>query len=648
MRAAVQKTNWGQELARGLGWCLSGLSTLAVILLGAAGLVGLMWGWADFSEPPFFFHVGALLGLGLIACAGAWLGALGGMRHVDLNPKLAISAGVFALAAFKWGEIIYMASALALIAVVILTRAGQRTKSAAAGVMDDDLSRAQRGETRLFEAEEPQVTFADVIGMEALKERLKAAASEIASSDGEARNGILLSGDPGNGKTFFAEALAGELGLPILRLSVADVVSRWVNQTPELVAQVFHDAAAQAPCVLFLDEVDSLIVDRSQIQRGDSEEAKTTNAFLTEIVNARRKQIVVVAATNHLDKLDPAAIREGRFDFKIEVPAPDFEARREILTRTANEHGRPLMQGALETAAQRWEGFSVARIRAVAEEAARSTTRDRLEYPDLKRALRTVQGRAGKLPPNTPHLEDLSFPHEQREALEGLATRLESIEDIEARGGKVPTGVLFYGPPGTGKTATARALAKTSGWAFLSVAGNELLGDPDRIDKLVREARDIRPVIIFIDEADDVLKNRSFSGQGYVSVTNRLLAAIDGAGGKVPDVLWVAATNHPDQLDPAALRAGRFTEKIGFELPDAEALARFVQDFVRKSRACWHENCRDAGPALAGLALADVEGVLQAAADIAAVRGVRSREKDDVQYVTLDDIKAARERVAPA
>src|SRR5690606_12081671 len=282
--------------------------------------------------------------------------------------------------------------------------------------------------------------------------------------------------------------------------SVADVVSRWVNQTPELVAQVFHDAAAQAPCVLFLDEVDSLIVDRSQIQRGDSEEAKTTNAFLTEIVNARRKQIVVVAATNHLDKLDPAAIREGRFDFKIEVPAPDFEARREILTRTANEHGRPLMQGALETAAQRWEGFSVARIRAVAEEAARSTTRDRLEYPDLKRALRTVQGRAGKLPPNTPHLEDLSFPHEQREALEGLATRLESIEEIEARGGKVPAGVLFYGPPGTGKTATARALAKTSGWAFLSVAGNELLGDPDRIDKLVREARDIRPVIIFIDE----------------------------------------------------------------------------------------------------------------------------------------------------
>jgi transitional endoplasmic reticulum ATPase len=115
-----------------------------------------------------------------------------------------------------------------------------------------------------------------------------------------------------------------------------------------------------------------------------------------------------------------------------------------------------------------------------------------------------------------------------------------------------------------------------------------LLRNEAAIEDLVAQSREIRPCIVFIDEADDILADRTGAAAmmaGSRSATNKLLTAMDGAGSKVRDALWIAATNHPDDLDPAALRAGRFTEKVEFGLPDEDVITKMVREWIGGSKA---------------------------------------------------------------
>ncbi|MDO8944016.1 MAG: AAA family ATPase, partial [Desulfobacterales bacterium] len=361
-----------------------------------------------------------------------------------------------------------------------------------------------------------------------------------------APNGILLHGEPGNGKTIFAEALAGELGVPFVELTYGAVSSKWVGEMPKMLTNCFTYARRNAPCVLFIDEVDSFIRSRDEYTN-NAEDQKITNTLLTEIVSLRKHKVVLVAATNFLGKLDPAAIREGRFDYKVEITAPDEVARLGMLRHGAQKYGAHLgfEPSALESVAKRWKGFSASRLMAVAKtlpEYAKDHGIATIRYADWLGTLRAVQGARGRIPESAKALHDLVLEPTTREALALVATRLKDVHRIESMGGTLPTGVLFYGAAGTGKTAAARALAKESGWAFLSVAGPELLGDRERLPRLFAEARDLRPTLIFVDEADDVLRRRDQSMTS--DVTNRLLVLMDGVEDRVPDVILVAATNY--------------------------------------------------------------------------------------------------------
>jgi transitional endoplasmic reticulum ATPase len=472
-----------------------------------------------------------------------------------------------------------------------------------------------------YPAVRARYSFAEVVGMMALKLRLREAASEIvasASNRQQARNGILFSGAPGNGKTFMAEALAGEMKLPIIQVSFGDFASKWVNQTSEQMRAVFQDARRQAPCVLFLDEIDSLLVDRGAVAHSGGEPARMTNILLTELVSIRSAAVVVIAATNHPDKLDGAGSREGRFDFKIEITPPDMPARRALIAQQVRSFKTLTVEdSALAQAAKRWDGFSVARIRTVVDEAGRGAVKAAqtcITYPDLQCALRTIQGHRGDLPAETPALSDLTLAPALQASLTGIAKRMRNIELIEAQGGTVPSGLMFYGPPGTGKTLSARALAKTSEWAFLATTGSDLLRDSTAIETLTRKARDLRPCIIFIDEADDVCANRQYSAPAVVSITNALLSAMDGANGQCADVLWIAATNYPENMDPAIQR--RLGEKIEFALPDEHTLAQFIRQWIAEKPAVRFEaQVTPTGVArfLAGLSIAHVKEVLQQA-----------------------------------
>ncbi|MCV2363854.1 AAA family ATPase [Paucibacter sp. DJ1R-11] len=475
-----------------------------------------------------------------------------------------------------------------------------------------------------FPIARPRFSFSDLAGMASAKCRLLDAGHSALSSGLQATNGILLYSRPGNGKTAISEALAGELGVGFISVSIADIGSKWVGQTTEQLVQAFRDAERQAPCVLLIDEVDSVISDRSDGSSHDGQ--RTTNAFLTEMVRIRGRGVVVIAATNFLDRLDVAAIREGRFDFKIELPPPDLPARIGLLTNGLKREApfSSVLPTEIRAAAERWVGFSAARLLAIAHQAGKvlPPTGGVIDRHDLARALREVQAKRSTFPESTKCLDDLALEPGHSDTLFGLAWRMKEIFDAEAVGATVPDGILFYGPPGTGKTEAARALAKETGWAFFITNGSELAYAPSKIGEICAQAEDARPAIIFIDEADDILADRKMGGARVA--TNTLLTVMDGAHGKAPDVLYIAATNHPEMLDPAVLRGGRFTEKVGFLPPQGEALRAFVHGWLADKGWEVEGGLDQAVLSVQGLAVANVKAVLQAALNYTVNRSVRA------------------------
>ena len=229
-----------------------------------------------------------------------------------------------------------------------------------------------------------------------------------------------------------------------------------------------------------------------------------------------------------------------------------------------------------------------------------------------------------------------------REALEMIAARLKDVGRIESMGGSLPSGVLFHGPAGTGKTAAAMALAKECGWAFFAIAGPDMVTDRSRLAEVYKEAKEARPAIVFIDEADDLLRARQFSGTP--DITNKLLSLMDGAEEKVTDVVFIAATNHPEEVDPALLRAGRFTEKVYFSPPASDAVPRFIADWIKKKKLAIEPglNVFDIAAMLQGQTIATIEGALQYAVN----RAIHRQGYEGSVTLTADDVRHATEVVA--
>ena len=470
----------------------------------------------------------------------------------------------------------------------------------------------------------PKIKLADLYGNEDIKRRLAEAGRAITArkADGkDPRNGILLHGGPGNGKTVFAEALAGELGLPLFTLSYSDVASGFVGVKSERVKAAFDQAMRNQPCVLFVDEIDSFIPDRTNTATQTKEDTDVVNALLTLLVDIRKHKVLVMAATNYIDRLDGAAIREGRFDFKDEITPPDETARIGLLQKGLKDNlpGVKVTPETVASVAQRWNGFSVKRILAVTEElpsylddlAREGARKKEVGFDDFMAALRRLQGRAAALPENAKSLSELILPDETREALESIANRVGDPLRVESLGGTLPTGVLFYGPPGTGKTTACVALAKRAGSAFLSTTGADLARDVKALEKLYAKAMELRPAIIFIDEADALLRSREYSPNP--DATDKLLTLMDGGAGKVKDVMWVAATNHPDQIDAALLRGGRFTEKVQFFKPDDTQLSAHIEKWIKTRKIALDEGLTidDVAGMLGSESIANAEAVMQ-------------------------------------
>jgi transitional endoplasmic reticulum ATPase len=487
----------------------------------------------------------------------------------------------------------------------------------------------------------PRYRFADVVGMAETKKRLLAAGEEIVRG-GNRRNGVILFGEPGNGKTLFAEALAGELKVPFMSITYGDLASKWINETPQKIDAMFRAARQIGVCVLFLDEADSVLKPRDD-SGSHSMDRDMAAVMLTNVTNLHGTRVVLVVATNFIDKLDGAAIREGRFDFKIEVPAPDTEAREAILRKAIGESlGFSAVDAvAVTSLAERWAGFSASRLASVGGQLAEMRRDGRFGAGKVTfdlgmQAMRLLQGRKGRLPDGVKSIDEINMPSD---VLRDMAYKMKQVHNLEKMGGSLPPGVVFFGPPGTGKTEAAMALAKATGWAFLSTTGAKLIANPDAWAKLVREARDIRPAIVFIDEADPILLDRRVSNVEVL--TNEILTTLSGVEGKNHDVMYIAATNHYDRLDKALLRGGRFEEKIHFDVPKREDMRLYVSRklaSVTSKRYAVAPGVLDRCiVVLDGRSIADADAVVAKAINFAAVRALRG----NVAQLCVADVIAA-------
>jgi SpoVK/Ycf46/Vps4 family AAA+-type ATPase len=440
-------------------------------------------------------------------------------------------------------------------------------------------------------------TFADVGGMEQLKAEVADTFGLLLAFAGEADayriafNGVLLHGPPGVGKTFIARATAGEFGLNFLHVSTGDLVSKYVGESARNIRAVFEQAARHVPCLLFFDEFDSIAERRDD---GINEESKrVVNQLLQSLEEWRPvRELVIMAATNHLDRLDPSVVRAGRFDRHIRVDLPDLTARRAILA--AQLARRPVVAGLdLDDIARRTAGRTPATIARVVEAAAlaafRVATESGTPTPITDQHLRDALAGLGGT--DRPTVEDWTWDRLVLD--EDVKAELRQVQALvadpglaRAYGVDVPSGLLLAGPPGTGKTTIARVFAAQAGFSFYPQTAADLtskwVGESEAgIVRLFARARDNAPSIIFIDEIDAVAGARSETGSSYLDRTlTQLLAEIDGMT-EQRGVFVMAATNRPDLLDPALLRGGRLSRTITVPLPDLGARRRLLDLFCR-------------------------------------------------------------------
>lgn len=472
----------------------------------------------------------------------------------------------------------------------------------------------------------------DFIGMEDLQLKVREATHSITKgwkdySAGvtdsiKSPNGILLTGDPGNGKTFIGELIAGSYQIPFFNMVITDFSSQWVGESNKALAVAFELVKRNAPCVLFIDELDSFVSSRSSrgsSNAADQQAVQMVNTFLTELVEIRKFPVLLVAASNHADKIDPAIAREGRFDYKIHVENPDHKARTHLLMSSLSRAvpTAELDADEIKAAAKKFNGFNAKRVIAIGERVPKILAKMKTNVVGrdvLIAALRDIQGSKGRIPEDALVLNEIVLTSQTREQVENLLTDFKMVDQMDEFGGEMVRGVLFYGPPGTGKTTVAKTIAKESGWAFLSTTGPDLASDPKNLEEIYTKAKSLRPCVIFIDEADQVLRDRTRSH--YAELTNKLLTIMEGVDDPVKDVVFIAATNHPEEIDPALLRTGRFTGKVEFDNPGDKELEKLLRIWVEKRVSKVHVENLPAVIALlkdGGYSQANAQGVLQTA-----------------------------------
>ncbi|MFC6835683.1 AAA family ATPase [Halomarina ordinaria] len=475
----------------------------------------------------------------------------------------------------------------------------------------------------------------------------------------EPPRGVLLHGPPGTGKTLIAKAVANEVDAYFTTISGPEVVSKYKGESEERIREKFEEARANAPTILFIDEIDSIGGARDD----DADmENRVVAQLLTELDGlSGRDEMVVIGATNRVDAIDPALRRGGRFDREIEIGVPNEAGRREILD--VHTRGMPLGEDVdLDTLASRTHGFVGADIRSLTTEAAMSSLRryrhDREEddgaalsvtRADFESAMAAVDPSAMReyvveTPLTT--FDDVGGLTEVKATLREAVMWPLSYENLfTATNTAPPSGILLYGPPGTGKTLLARAIAGESGVNFIHVAGPELIdkyvGESEKaIREVFERARQTAPTIVFFDEIDALAGRRGEGHEVTERVVSQLLTELDGLTAN-PNLMVLAATNRYESLDAALLRPGRLESHLEVPLPDEAARRAILAVHTDEKPLAEEVDLDELAADTGGYSGADLEALVRQAS-LFAIRGLADDIGPEAANERADEIRIDR------
>ncbi len=411
--------------------------------------------------------------------------------------------------------------------------------------------------------------------------------------------GVLLYGPPGTGKTLLAKAVANESQAHFVHLNGPEIMDKYYGESERKLREIFDEAQQNAPAIIFIDELDSIASKRDET-KGEVERRVVAQLLALMDGLMTRGEVIVVAATNRPDSLDPALRRPGRFDREIEIGVPDRNGRKEILQ--IHTRGMPIGDDVnLDRIADVTHGFVGADLQAIGREAAMHALKRILPKIDLDseviptevlenlkvikedfdEAMKVVEPSALREVyvevPDIRWTDIGGLEKVKQELKEAVELPLKSPEVFTRLGIKPPKAILLYGPPGTGKTLLAKAVANESDANFISIKGPELLskwvGESEKgIREIFKKARQTAPTIIFFDEIDAIAPVRGMHSGSHVTetVVNQILTELDGVE-RLENVIVIGATNRPDIMDPSLLRPGRFDRLVLVPSPDRAA-----------------------------------------------------------------------------
>jgi cell division protease FtsH len=347
-----------------------------------------------------------------------------------------VSVDVTPPAGIDWGSILVIVVPILLIGIFFLFIFNQ-----ARGANNQAMSFG-RSRARLFSSDKPTVTFEDVAGVEEAKQDLREVVEFLKSREkfqalgARIPKGVLLIGPPGTGKTLLARAVAGEAGVPFFSISGSEFVEMFVGVGASRVRALFDQAKRNAPCIIFIDEIDAVGRLRGAgLGGGNDEREQTLNQILVEMDGFDTNvSVIVMAATNRPDILDPALLRPGRFDRRVVLDRPDIIGRIAILK--VHTKGKPIAPEVdLEVIAKLTAGFSGADLSNLVNEAAILAARRNkkvIEMSELEESIDRVQmGPERKSRRMTPKDKEITAYHEAGHALVGhLSKNLEPIRKV--------------------------------------------------------------------------------------------------------------------------------------------------------------------------------------------------------------------------
>ena len=536
--------------------------------------------------------------------------------------------------------------------------------------------------TKAVDNSVPRITYDDLGGLKKETQKIREMVElpmrhpELFEKIGiEAPKGVLLYGPPGTGKTLLAKAVAGETNAHFTSISGPEIMGKYYGESEERIRNVFKQAEENTPSIIFIDEIDSIAPKRDEVTGEVEKRVVSQLLTLMDGMKARGK-VVVIAATNRPDSIDPALRRPGRFDREIEIGIPDEEGRLEVLQ--IHTRGMPVDEKVdLKQYAKITHGFVGADLESLAKEAAMRSLRRILPEIDLeqekisadilqkikivdgdfKEAIKEVRPSAlREVLVEIPNVswDDVggleSLKEELKEAVEWPLKHKEAFEFVDV---SPPKGILLHGPPGTGKTLIAKALAKTTESNFISVKGPELLskwvGESEKgVREIFRKARQAAPCIIFFDEIDALVPRRSGAESSHVSenVVSQILTEIDGLE-ELHNVLIIGATNRLDIVDDALLRPGRFDRIIEVPKPDSKGREHIFQIHTRKKPLDASVNLKKLVEDTDGFSGAEIAAVCDRAAIAALKRHVTTQSEIKDIKITQQDLENAIGKIKP-